>query len=233
MSWEALITEFLDPEIKNKIYIFGIDQYDFFKIINYKDFENIKKVIKENLNIIINNYDVIKEGIKYKNETIDFVYQRDMISIYKIDQWDKIIKEIHRVLKYNGYVEITEYDINIKKNFNKRTIINDIYNETLIDIFKINGNEINIMNLYNKIALIFGEENVEIIKKEIPLYYENNLNSIMTENMIKGYNYFKKPLLETLKLKGYDFYESLRIIKEEWEESKAYLNLYVIIAKKT
>lgn len=233
MSWEALITEFLDPEIKNKIYIFGIDQYDFFKIINYKDFENIKKVIKENLNIIVNNYDVIKEGIKYKNETIDFVYQRDMISIYKIDQWDKIIKEIHRVLKYNGYVEITEYDINIKKNFNKKTIINDIYNETLIDIFKINGNEINIMNLYNKIALIFGEENVEIIKKEIPLYYEDNLNSIMTENMIKGYNYFKKPLLETLKLKGYDFYESLRIIKEEWEESKAYLNLYVIIAKKT
>lgn len=220
MSWEATMTKFLDPEIKDRIYVFGIDQYDFLKIINYKEFDSIKKVIKENLNIINNNYDVLHEGIKHKNETIDFVFQRDMISIYKIDQWDQIIKEIYRVLKHNCYSEIIEYNIDIKKNFNKKTIISDIYNKTLIDIFKINGQEINIMNLYKKIVLVFGEENVELIKKEIPLYYEDNIKGIMTENMALGYNYFKKPLLDFLKL------------KEEWEESKSYMELYIIVAKK-
>lgn len=50
--------------------------------------------------------------------------------------------------------------------------------------------------------------------------------------MILGYSYFEKPLSETLNLKGYEFNESLKILKEEWELNKAYMELYVIIAKK-
>lgn len=48
----------------------------------------------------------MKQQILFFNETC---YQ------YKIEKWNDIIKEIHRILKHNSYAEIIEYNINIKK----------------------------------------------------------------------------------------------------------------------
>lgn len=231
MSWE---NEIINIDKNNKtydFYIFCIDKHNFFKNINRNDFGGIKKIVDE-VKIIFEIYDVINEGLKHENETIDYVFQRDMISVYKFYQWEYIINEIYHVLKNNCYAEIIEYDINIKNEVNEKKTITEIYNKTLIDIFKINGQETDILKIYEKIKLIFGEKNVNIFKKRLPLYYEDNLKGLMARNMILGYSYFEKPLSETLNLKGYEFNESLKFLKEEWELNKAYMELYVIIAKK-
>lgn len=111
-------------------------------------------------------------------------------------------------------------------------MIKYIFNETLINIFKINGQEINILNIYNKIISKFGEKNVKIIKKKLPLYYEDNFKGFMVKNMLLGYNYFKNPLTKTLKLKGYNFDEALELLKDEWYINRSYMVIYIITAKK-
>lgn len=68
--------------------------------INFLDiYENINENIDyiENyydLNIIFENTDLKKGIINFRNNTIDFIYQRDMISVYNRIEWDNILKDI-------------------------------------------------------------------------------------------------------------------------------------------
>jgi hypothetical protein len=54
----------------------------------------------------------------------------------------------------------------------------------------------------------------------------------MSRNMLLGYSYFKGPLSDTLKLKGYSFDKAFEILKEEWEINESYMELYVFSAIK-
>ena len=205
MTWEK---ELINPSNQYNIFIYCVDKHNYFKNISDEDFGGVKKITHE-VNIIKENYDVTIDGLKYKDNTINYIFQRDMISVYNIKQWNIIIKEMYRILEHEGYAELIEYDIKIKNIFNINTELSDIYNETLIDIFKLNRQEIYTYDLYEK-----------------------KLRGLMTRNMLLAYSYFKEPLSNTLKLKGYNFNESLEILKKEWETNNSYMEIYIFSAKK-
>lgn len=228
MTWEM---DLINISNQYSIFIYCVDKHNYFKNISDDEFGGIKKITHE-VNIIKENYDVTINGLKYKEETINYIFQRDMISVYNIKQWNNIINEMYRILEHDGYAEIIEYDIKIKNFFNINTELSDIYNETLIDIFKLNRQEIHTYDLYEKIITVFGRNNVKFNKIKIPLYYEKKFRGLMTRNMLLAYSYFKEPLSNTLKLKGYNFNESLELLKKEWETNNSYMELYIFSAKK-
>lgn len=104
--------------------IINIDINEFYK--NYE-----VSMIFEKIDLKINN-------LKFIDNSIGFIYQRDMISVYKNNEWDNIIREVYRLLKKNFYFEFIEYDVDVYHDKNSERCISNIFFEHLTETFKNN-----------------------------------------------------------------------------------------------
>lgn len=215
------------------INIFAIDKNKKIPITDYSNIEDdqIIEILKnrDSTNLLFIPDDVIKHGLPFKNNSVDFIYQRDMLSVYTNLEWDFIIDEMFRILKKGKYIELVEYDIKIYNKKQNKNKISNIFNETLLNIFK----EININEIYKKVEIIFGIDNVFIEKVKLPLYKEDKFNGLIIENMIIGYTkYFKNVLTNAIIKYNYNFDEAINTIKKEWEDNESYMELNIIYCKK-
>jgi SAM-dependent methyltransferase len=170
--------------------------------------------------------DLKKDKITFKDDTIFFVYQRDMITVYEKNEWIHIINEIYRVLKKDGYTEFVEYNIYINSN-QKLNYYSNIINKYLMKIFNKN----NIEDICDNIKTVFS--NIKIHKKILPLYNEELFQGKCINNLIMGYNHFNPDLSYFIKEKyNITFTEYIDFLKKEWENNKSYLEVYIMIAKK-
>ena len=60
-------------------------------------------------------YGDVLAPLKYKDEQFDYVYQRDIAHIMPMHKWPDLIKEINRILRPGGQVELVEYGKKKKK----------------------------------------------------------------------------------------------------------------------
>lgn len=210
------------------------------EICNYDINENLLKLNSDNIYFIDYKIDLQKDELYSKN--MDFIYHRDMIMVYKSDEWNHIINQIYTSIKNKGYAEFVEYNFVVKHTSDKNTIYNDtinndskykytnIINDYLTKIFKKNDYEYNINNICIKIKRRFKK--VKIIINQLPLYYESKYENICVENIIYGYNHFRKDLNNILKNDEINFEEYINLLKKEWEYNYSYMELYIIIAQK-
>lgn len=219
---------------KNEIYNFSLYNYD----IN----DNLGKYIDENTDInndirneimeislycIYKKNKLGKEKFKILDNTIYFIHQKNVISIYNSKEWKFMINEIHRILKPNCKCEFVEYDF-IIKNVDDGDITNKINKYFIKKFGKVNIDFIikNTKKKYNKVE-------TKIIK--LPLYDESIFKSICIENVIIGYSYFMEDIIKVLK-KKYNilltFKEIVNILLSEWKYKKSYIEIYFISAQK-
>lgn len=193
---------------------------------------DIKEYYKNNEYLMIFKHKNLKtDNINFKDNTVNYVYQRDMLSVYNMFEWENIIKEIHRVLKKDGYFELVEYDITIKHNkiFNK--IFSDIFFNYLKDIFKTNDYVYDIDIICNKTKIIFTE--TKYLKVQLPLYYEKKYRGMCSNNYILGLYHFKEQINSILKTKfNIDFDQGIKELENEWDQNESYMGLYIIYCKK-
>lgn len=211
--------------------IINIDNYEF-------DIHETLKRIEENninfdeqeVNIIFKNIDLKKDPICFKNNSIDFIYQRDLLSVYNMDEWNNIIKEIHRVLNNYGCIELVEYDPNIKHNINnKNNKFSEIINTYLINTLKNNKYIHNPFFIKDIMEKYFNKNDIIIKKEVLPLYYNDKFKDYCINVLILSYLYFEK---EIEKYIGYNFETFIEQLKKEWNDNKSYIELYIIYAKK-
>lgn len=219
---------------KNKINNFSIYSYDINDILgNYlKEFINIENRIKDEiieigLYCIFRKKDLRKQKIDFVDNSVYFVYQRDMITVYNLKEWKFIIKEIYRVLIFNCKCEFVEYNF-IIKNVGNNDITN-IINKCIEKKFK----KINIDIIINMINKYFN--NIDYTVKRIPLYNEYEFNGIGVENIILYYTHFMDDILKIFK-KEYNniltYNEIIDLLISEWEDNKSYIEIYFISVKK-
>ncbi|KAG2229791.1 hypothetical protein INT48_005318 [Thamnidium elegans] len=75
----------------------GVDVSDFFP----------KKYKPDNCEFVIGN---ITETLPYEDDTFDYIHQRMLLLGLTSSSWDKCLKELLRVLKPGGYIEIIDTD---------------------------------------------------------------------------------------------------------------------------
>lgn len=193
-----------------------------------KEIKNIKDdIIEVGTYSIYIKKDLTKEKIDLEDNCVNFIYHRDMITVYNLKQWDNIIQEIYRLLKPGKYAEFVEYDFIIKNV--KESYITNIINEYLDKKFK----EININTIYNKIKKKFN--NTKHVIKQIPLYDESMFNCTCIHNMILGYSHFMKDIIDILRNKhniSLTYNDISNILIAEWETNKSYIELYFISVEK-
>ncbi|GAA5811118.1 hypothetical protein MFLAVUS_004547 [Mucor flavus] len=74
-----------------------------------KEYPNseFRGVDPDNCEFVIGN---ITETLPYKDDTFDFIHQRILLVGLANSNWDKCLKELLRVLKSGGYIEIIDTD---------------------------------------------------------------------------------------------------------------------------
>lgn len=243
----------LDITLNNKLFLSNIEDNNTYIVLDLgSGYCNwAKNVEKKYSNFCIFNIDIInyyipktelmyfikndlkRENIKFKDNTVHFIYNRDMITVYETFEWDHIINEIYRVLVKDGFFEIIEYDITIKHNTIIKKNISDIFDKYLKDYLKQNNFEYNINNLYNKVNKIFNAQN-NYFKIKLPLYYENKYEGKCFYNYILGLKHFKKDLDYILNSKyNIDFDKGIEMLENEIEQNQSYMELNIIYGKKT
>lgn len=219
---------------KKQIFNFSIYSFDNIDILgNYlNDDINIENNIKEEiielgLHCVYIKKDLKKGKLNFLDDSIYFVYQRNMLTVYKIKEWNYTINEIFRILKKNCVAEFVEYDF-IIKNIESESITNKI-NKYIGK--KLKNIDINI--ILNKINEKFHETKYRSVI--LPLYKEDIFKGICIENVILGYTHFMDDIIILLK-KKYNiiltYNEIINILTAEWENKKSYIELYFISAKK-
>lgn len=181
--------------------------------------------------MIFKHIDLKTDNLNFKNNSIYYAYQRDMLSVYNIDEWEHIIKEIYRILKKDCYFELVEYDINIKHNKIIKTQFSNIFFDFLRDIFRKNNYVYDINIIYNKVKIIFSES--KYIKINLPLYYEKKFQGICADNYILGLYHFKSQLNDILKSKfNISFEQGIKELEKEWNQNESYMGLHIIYCQK-
>lgn len=211
--------DFISKNMKNNYLIINIDINEF-----YKDYE---------ISMIFEKIDLKIDNLKFIDNSIGFIYQRDMISVYKDYEWDNIIKEIYRVLRKNKYFEIIEYDVDVYHDIKYERYISNIFFEHLTSTFKNNGYIYDVNHIYAKIKNIFVNSEINHLVIKLPLYDEEIFNNLCTENAVLGFNHIRNELNIILKIKyNTNFEKALKTLKKEWIQNKSYMKLHIIYGKK-
>lgn len=214
---------------KKHIFNFSIYSFDNIDILGNYLKENVKlenNIKAEIIELGLYCIYLKKDKINFMDDSVYFVYQRNMLTVYKVKEWNSTIDEIFRILKKNCVAEFVEYDF-IIKNIEFESITNKInkYIGKKLDI------DINI--ILNKIKIKFHETKYKTIR--LPLYKEDTFKGICIENVILGYTHFMDDIIILLKKKHkfiLTYNEIVNILIAEWENKKSYIELYFISAKK-
>lgn len=209
--WSICMTELYDDLV-----IIDID------IINYNEKISEPLIMFDNINLKIGKINRI-------NNSVDFIYQRDMIPVYEDYEWDMLISEIYRILKNKGFVEIVEYDFIIEHTEKNKAFFTDIVVKCLIEIFRKNNHIYNIEKICYKLEKFFNKSKINIIKINLPLYFEDKFEGICIDNLLLGIKHIENTL-ENITRK--DFKEIVELLKQEWCINKSYIKLYIIYAQK-
>lgn len=201
----------------------NIDIVDYYK--NFCE-EFVEEGIIQQPNIYFKKIDLKKENINFKDNNVDFIYQRDMLSVYNFIEWQNIIKEMKRVLKKDGYIELVEFDFIIKNKKNINDKFSKIVNNYLIDVFKKNNYIYKPNILINLLNENFIINKSDVIK--LPLYYNDTFKDHCIEDLIISYEHVKN---EIERISSCKFDELISKLKNEWVINKSYIELYIISAK--
>src|SRR4051794_26762321 len=66
-----------------------------------------REIRPKNVNFVLGN---ILKGLDFESDTFDYVFMRCMKAAISNDDWPKVIRELLRILKPNGWLELCEID---------------------------------------------------------------------------------------------------------------------------
>lgn len=226
------VNKILDKGIKCLSYGFGTAIWSFnmskiyknsnFYDINVSPFYELYKKQRQNENyhlIKIKFWNKNKKHLfDYKDNTFDYIYQRLINTTIDKNYWLKILKELYRICKPNGYVEIVELDLNIYDGDFEINIFNNILFSTFLDL------NINPFIIKNICRLM---ENIGFVNIRIQTYKCYTNDKILSKNITKFISRYEK-FINKEKIPNYD-----NIINNILKNSKnSYIIWYVIYAMK-
>lgn len=227
-GYSKWVSDFLNKNKQN------MNDYAFFYIdINdisthyLNSLADINNRVKQDLIMMAAYGELEKDFRNFLDESVYFIYQKNMITVFNFKEWGFMISEIFRVLKNMCVCEFIEYDFKIKK-VEKNSISYKINNHIEKKLQKLNMNTI--------IAEINKKFTKTKIKKIImPLYNEPIFEGACRDNVIIGYSHFAKGIIKMLRSEhgiNLDQETMRKLLFSEWERDKCHIELYIISATK-
>ncbi|CAG8560048.1 7142_t:CDS:2 [Paraglomus occultum] len=167
------------------------------------------------------------DGLPFPDNTFDFVRQGFLIVCIDWETWkDKVVKELIRVTKPGGYIEIMDVDYpffqpgNIAQKFNNCVI-------------HFSDAGINTNSSENISKVFSGHRNVTIVKQEEKiLYYDSRIGTISLKYEMKGFESMKIFMMPLLGITDDEFSQLLVDLAKELRICKSTRHFYRLIVKK-
>ncbi|CAO3625194.1 unnamed protein product [Cunninghamella echinulata] len=163
---------------------------------------------------------------KYNDNQADYIMMRDVWLINQpIDRWRILLKQVFRVLKPGGYVEIIERDQNVRSAGPElTTLINWTKNlyKSITDGIDINSVLIDYLNL-------IGYENITEACYRVPIgewsdnSYECEMGYLNQDVLDRQYHLFAHHIAETNNMREKEVQEKITNALSECEEYKSWM----------
>ncbi|KAI8096470.1 S-adenosyl-L-methionine-dependent methyltransferase [Halteromyces radiatus] len=170
------------------------------------------------------------EGLPYENNSFDLIHMRLLITAWRVEEWSFILKEIYRVLKPGGYVQLVESDFTVTQ----KSPMVEMFNKTLYTTIQQRGLDPFIVK---HLDTLLPEHGFQIVEKELKLVnYGEKGNPISQEMLWNWKSAMKamKPILAHHLLRQPEEYERFidRYI-QECEQFGLFLQIGAFAARKS
>lgn len=186
----------------------------------------------------------VGDQLPFPDNSIGFVFQRDLNWGLQASDWTRLIKEYHRVLKPGGWIELVEPDIETQQSAGKERILYDKSKATcawaiwvksflisfsfplVINILSTRSQDPFVSRRLSSILATSGFRRVESRFQSLPLGWSGHIG--------KAYAHCYKQQIQALKglLGTSTIDDALPSVLEEWKEFHAYINWHSAVAQK-
>ncbi|GBB92054.1 hypothetical protein RclHR1_01960004 [Rhizophagus clarus] len=170
------------------------------------------------------------DGLPFKDNTFDFIFQRFLIASIAVDQWPTVMNELIRILKPGGYLELMEFDLR-PENLGP---VSTRFAEAVITLCLQQNCDI---NLASTLKSYFEQQNqLKDVKEEIKLFYggaeAGKLGRAFNDDVIGFYKNIKVVLMPILQTSSEEYDQMLETAKKEWLELNSYFHFIRVYARK-
>lgn len=171
-----------------------------------------------------------RERLPYVDGRFDFINQRIISMGFKTNQWVPELKELKRVLKVGGWVQLTEPALGIER---AGPTVKKLWGESL-KVIASRGSHSHPGHYIRSYAEEAGFSSVSETILEIPLgRWGGNVGDHFREDMILSLQNFRPFISAAVGAHSREVYEEmLKVVEAEWEEHKAFMKVHVVIATK-
>ncbi|CAG8543954.1 14920_t:CDS:2 [Gigaspora margarita] len=173
------------------------------------------------------------KGLPFKDNTFDYVFQRNLLGAFTEQNWSQVINELVRVLKPGGFIELMEHSMLYNMGPATKRLC-----DAEIEAMKLRGTDPFTSQKLDKYLQNQGK--LEAIKKEIRECHhgaksnqaELNLSRTAISNLVNLYAAWKPRLAKIMQISSEEYDKLAKISEKELFEYDTYFNLVRVYAKK-
>ncbi|CAG8565654.1 4671_t:CDS:2 [Paraglomus brasilianum] len=172
------------------------------------------------------------DGLPFPNDTFDFVRQGFLIVSINWQEWkDKLIKELIRVTKTGGYIEVMDVDIKYYRNGGLSKYLTSFLTE---HFEKIGINPIASRDVLKAFEDLNDVVTVSPIEEKIHPFgsWAGKLGEMSSEGHIEAFESLEALLCPALKATKEEYRQMLIDLAEEYNRCKTYSKTYRVLVRK-
>ncbi|CAG8538888.1 7892_t:CDS:2 [Ambispora gerdemannii] len=178
-------------------------------------------------NLTIDLHDALK-GLPFDN-FFDVVHQSFWVTVLSKDEWNFLVRELVRILKPGGYIELIELNISV----NNSGQVTRYLNNALTAYYK--SKKINTIVIDELEDYLEDTLKVEIYEKEvkmIPIGWNGPVGELALYDLISGYEIAKPYLSEFMGILPNQYDHLVELARKEVVARKSTFSIYRYVARK-
>ncbi|KAI8065247.1 S-adenosyl-L-methionine-dependent methyltransferase [Gongronella butleri] len=181
--------------------------------------------------------DIRQFPLPFPNDSVDYIFQRDMNMSLHQDDWSMLIAEYHRILKPGGWIELMEPDLETKSSLEKECVMND----HLLRALSARGQDPYVGRRLPILLANHGFRRVESHFQSLPLAWDHDdeydhRQKRHGQAMASQYLFYLRSLGPWLRLvMGLSlakYVEYVNQLPHEWQQAQTYVNWHCATSQK-
>ncbi|KAG2175831.1 hypothetical protein INT44_000309 [Umbelopsis vinacea] len=170
------------------------------------------------------------DNLPYRSDTFDLVQIRLMVAAFRFDEWDTVYKNVMRVLKPGGYIQVMEPDIRLFAEHNDVAIQD--YSVKVTRFLQKRGQD---PDLIHKLGPLLKRNGYTIIMENInesPLGWGSRLYEIIGNDYIRGMKAAAPIVANEFEMSMQQYEHTLDNISTRFVRAKTYIHSFLGLAQK-
>jgi len=169
------------------------------------------------------------DELPYLSNTFDLVQIRLMVAAFRSDEWDIVYRNVMRVLKPGGYIQVVEPDIRLYCERDK--MIKD-FSARVTDFLRKRNQDPNL--IYNLSSIIRRNNFTIVMEKllETPIGWGSTLNKIVGDDYIRGMKAAAPITAKEFNMNTHEYEYTLDELSARFAKAKAFVHTFICLAQK-